>query len=274
MSLDDGPRAPAHRVIDPSVLYVGTPAYLVVTRSGGGQVNLAPASSHYALGRMLVLGLEHEGQSLANLHEFGELTVNFPSSDLWPHVERLAGVTGRNPVPAAKAGSYQYVADKFAHAGLHSEPSELVGPPRVRECPLQFEGIVRRITSALGAKGSDDGGFSMVEVEVVRVHAAPELIVDGTNHIDPRAWHPLIYSFRHFFERGAELGWTRKSGVAQTPEEISRWESFGGTWRVASASEESATIELCRCDGGEVAEVLEWQTPELVRWARVQEAAQ
>lgn len=113
----------------------------------------------------------------------------------------------------------------------------------------------------------------MVEAEVVRVHAAPELIVDGTNHIDPRAWHPLVYSFRHFFDRGAELGWTRKSGVAETPAKIARWESFGGTWRVTATSLDRATVELLRCDGDEVVETLEWSDPELIRWARVQEAA-
>lgn len=159
MSHEDVPAPPAHKVIDPSVLYVGTPVYLVITESGAGQVNLAPASSHFALGRMLVLGLEHDGQSIANLHELPELTVNFPSANLWPHVERLAGVTGRNPVPEAKVENYEFSADKFGRAGLIAEASELVRPPRVFECPLQFEARVRRITPALGSGGSTDGGF-------------------------------------------------------------------------------------------------------------------
>jgi flavin reductase (DIM6/NTAB) family NADH-FMN oxidoreductase RutF len=63
-----------HTVIDPSVLYVGTPAYLIATTDRDGRPNLAPASSYWALGRMLVLGIETDGQTSANLHAHGELT--------------------------------------------------------------------------------------------------------------------------------------------------------------------------------------------------------
>lgn len=55
--------ADTHRVIESSVLYLGTPAYLVATRNPDGTPNLAPASSHFALGRTIVLGLEEGGQS-------------------------------------------------------------------------------------------------------------------------------------------------------------------------------------------------------------------
>jgi hypothetical protein len=43
------------------------------------------------------------------------------------------------------------------------------------------------------------------------VHAAPELVVPGTEHVDPGAWSPLIYNFRHYFGLGAELGHTFRS---------------------------------------------------------------
>ncbi len=256
----------SHRVIEPSVLYVGTPVYLVATRSTAGAVNLAPASSHFALGRLIVLGLEEGGKSLENLRRHPELTVNFPEAAQWAHVERLAGVTGADPVPAEKAGAYEFEPDKFARAGLTRTPSDLVDVPRVAEAPLQLEARVRRITDGV------DGVYGVVEAEVVRVHAAQRIAVEGTHHIDPGAWHPLLYSYRHFYDRGAEVGWTRKSPLARAPEEIERWESFGGTWRVSALTERSARVELCRCDGGEVVDTLVSEEPGFVRWATVQAA--
>lgn len=203
------PTSPAgHVVVTPSVLYVGTPAYLIATTNPDGTPNLAPASSYWALGQMLVLGIESEGQTILNLLEHGELTVNFPSGQLWKAVVRLASLTGRDPVPAAKAARYRYERDKFAAAGLTPQASDLVTPPRVLECGLQFEARVRRATVGL------DGSYHMVEAEVLRVHADPSILKPGTELIDPTRWDPLVYSFRHFFHRGTELGWTTTSPTA------------------------------------------------------------
>ncbi|MFT4232575.1 MAG: flavin reductase family protein [Leucobacter sp.] len=260
--------AATHRVIEPSVLYVGTPAYLVATRNPDGTANLAPASSHFALGRMIVLGLEEGGQSLDNARRHPELTVNFPAARQWQHVERLAGVTGKNPVPADKAGQYAFEPRKFERAGLNPVASELIGVPRVAEAPLQLEARVRRITAGV------DGVYGIVEAEVVRVHAAREITVDGTDHLDPEAWHPLLYAYRHFYDRGPEVGWTRKSPLVSPPAAVERWELAGGTWRVASAGAERATVELRRCDGGEVAETIVLRDPREVRWAQVTRAAE
>lgn len=256
-----------HRTIEPSVLYVGTPVYLVVTRNPDGSANLAPASSHFALGRTIVLGLEEGGQSLDNVRRRPEVTVNFPAAAQWQHVERLAGVTGKDPVPAEKAGIYTFEPRKFERAGLTSVDSEVVSVPRVAEAPLQIEAIVRRVTDAVS------GEFGMVEAEVVRVHAEAGITVAGTDHLDPEAWHPLIYAYRHFYDRGAEVGWTRKSPLASPPRAVARWENAGGTWRVAGLSEEAAIVHLMRCDSGEVVEVLELRDRTELRWAAVQMAS-
>jgi flavin reductase (DIM6/NTAB) family NADH-FMN oxidoreductase RutF len=201
---------PEHLVVRPKILYVGTPVFLVSTENADGTFNLAPASSYWALGQMLVLGLEFDGQSVHNLHDRPELTVNFPSGPHWQAVERLAALTARDPVPVSKADRYRHEPAKFAAAGLHAEDSDLVAPPRVRECALQFEAHVRRITPGVNDE------YALVEAEVVRVHAAPDIVVPGTDHIDPQAWHPLIYNFKHYFDVGAELGWTRSSPTASS----------------------------------------------------------
>lgn len=196
-----------HVSIHPSVLYVGTPVILVCTQNPDGSANLAPASSYWALGQMLVIGLEADGQSIANVLERPELTVNFPSPDHWRAVEALGDVTGRSPVPEAKAARYLHHADKFALAGLTAEPSEVVTPPRVAEFALQFEATVARATKGIEA-------YYMVEAQVERVHAAPSLVVEGTDHINPREWQPLIYTFRHYFALGRELGHRPSSALA------------------------------------------------------------
>lgn len=205
------PAADEHVVVHPPALYVGTPAYLVATRNADGTHNLAPASSYWALGPMLVLGLETDGQSVRNLLERDELTVGFPSGDQWKAVVRLDGTTGRDPVPEGKLPRYRFEPDKFVAAGLTPQESDVVSVPRVRECPIQFEARVRRATLGLNET------YYMVEAEVLRVHALPDILKPGTDLIDPTRWNPLVYSFRHFFERGRELGWTTKSPTAETP---------------------------------------------------------
>ncbi|HMR49010.1 MAG TPA: flavin reductase family protein [Arachnia sp.] len=257
------PQPQGHRVINPSVLYVGTPVYLVATRNPDGTANLAPASSHFALGRMIVLGLEEGGQSLDNVRAHPELTVNFPASHQWTHVERLAGVTGKNPVPEDKAAQYEFEPRKFERAGLTPVDSDLVAVPRVAEAPLQLEARVRRITPGVA------GIYALVEAEVVRVHAAAEITVEGTEHLDSEAWHPLIYAYRHFYDRGPEVGWTRKSPFSAPPPDLARWEQTGGSWHVRHASATHAAVALL-APGGEVADVVTLVAERDVRWARVQ----
>jgi flavin reductase (DIM6/NTAB) family NADH-FMN oxidoreductase RutF len=183
-----------HLTVSPSILYFGTPVALLTSTNPDGTANLAPVSSAWALGQTVVLGLGAQGRTVANLAERGELVINLPSSELWAAVERLAPLTGADPVPAAKRAVHRHEADKFGAAGLTPQDSEVVGPPRVAECPLQLEATVRSLTP-----GGPEGGFRIVECEVVRVHAAASVVVPGTQHIDPAAWSPLIYSFRHYF---------------------------------------------------------------------------
>jgi flavin reductase (DIM6/NTAB) family NADH-FMN oxidoreductase RutF len=189
-----------HLTIEPSILYVGTPVELVSTENEDGTYNLAPMSSAWALGDVVVLGFGTAGQTAHNLRHRPELVINFPSPELWPAVERIARLTGRNPVPDHKGDRFQYEPAKFEAAGLTPVPSELVGPPRVAECPLQFEAVAADIR--LDASGN----FFIVEARVLRVHADPRIVVPGTSYVDPARWSPLIYNFRHYFGLGAQLG--------------------------------------------------------------------
>jgi flavin reductase (DIM6/NTAB) family NADH-FMN oxidoreductase RutF len=197
-----------HLTIEPSILYAGTPVALLTTVNEDGTTNLAPMSSVWALGDIVVLGLGVEGQTAINLRARTELVVNYPSPSLWEAVERLASLTAADPVPAHKQARFRHERDKFGACGLTPVPSELVTPPRVAECPLQFEATV--VAYDLDAKGN----FLIAQARVLRVHAAADIVVPGTSHVDPAAWSPLIYNFRHYFPLGPELG---ESFRTQTP---------------------------------------------------------
>src|SRR4029453_11075439 len=51
-----------HLTIEPSILYVGTPVALLSTANDDGTINLAPMSSAWALGDVVVLGVGEAGQ--------------------------------------------------------------------------------------------------------------------------------------------------------------------------------------------------------------------
>ncbi|NEC24715.1 flavin reductase family protein [Streptomyces parvus] len=197
-----------HVTVTPSILYFGTPVVLLSTENENGSFNLAPMSSAWALGHVIVLGLGAEGQTAHNLRSRRDLVVNLPGPAQWPAVERLAPLTGRTPVPAGKRGSFRFEPDKFAAAGLRPQTSELVRPPRVAECPMQLEARVAR------AQPDSSGDFLIVEAQVLKVHADPRIIVSGSQHIDPGAWSPLIYNFRHYYGLGPELGHSFRSQTA------------------------------------------------------------
>jgi flavin reductase (DIM6/NTAB) family NADH-FMN oxidoreductase RutF len=197
-----------HVTIAPAILYFGTPVVLLSTENENGSANLAPMSSAWALGQVIVLGLGSDGQTARNLRSRPDLVINVPAPAQWQAVERLAPLTGRSPVPRDKQGTFRFEEGKFAAAGLRPQPSELVRPPRVAECPLQME------ARAVDVRPAATGDFLVIQAQVLRVHADPRIVVPGSQHIDPARWSPLIYNFRHYYRLGAELGHSFRS---QTP---------------------------------------------------------
>jgi flavin reductase (DIM6/NTAB) family NADH-FMN oxidoreductase RutF len=197
-----------HLAITPSILYFGTPVVLLSTENDDGSFNLAPMSSAWALGQVIVLGLGSSGQTARNLRSRHDLAASIPGPQLWPAVERLAPLTGRADIPAHKRDAFRFEPDKFAAAGLRPVPSDLVRPPRVAECPLHLEARAARVAPSAA------GDFVIVEADVLKIHADQRIIIPGTQHINPAAWSPLIYNFRHYFGLGPELGHSFRS---QTP---------------------------------------------------------
>jgi flavin reductase (DIM6/NTAB) family NADH-FMN oxidoreductase RutF len=194
-----------HKTIEPTILYFGTPVALISTLNEDGSPNLAPMSSAWWLGWTCMLGLGQMGQTSENIKRTRECVINLPSVDQVEYVDRLAMTTGRDPVPEKKRDwGYRYEPDKFGIAGFTPIASAAVAPPRVKECPVQMEGIVHDVRT-FGKNVS----ANMVEVHIVKLHVEESLLVYGSDperpHIDPARWRPLIMSFCRFFGLGGEV---------------------------------------------------------------------
>jgi flavin reductase (DIM6/NTAB) family NADH-FMN oxidoreductase RutF len=196
------------RAIEPNILYFGTPVALISSLNEDGETNLAPISSFWTLGWTTMLGLLDETKTSDNLRRHPECVVNLPSPDMWEHVERLAPLTGKNPVPKLKTKHFHFEKEKFQAAGLTPMGSELVKPARVKECPVHMEARVLALHELRGERLEQLGGGVAAEVKVVRVHVASDLVIKD-RYVDAGKWSPLIYNFRHYFRLAeAELGKT------------------------------------------------------------------
>jgi flavin reductase (DIM6/NTAB) family NADH-FMN oxidoreductase RutF len=194
--------------IEPKILYFGTPVALISSLNEDGSTNLAPMSSFWALGWTLMLGLLDETKTAENFARHAECVINLPSPEMWQQVERLAPLTGKNPVPEIKAKQFRYEPRKFEVAGFTPLASETVKPMRAAECPVQMEARVKQLHRMDGEKLNQLGGGVAAEVEVVRVHVDEEFVL-GDRYVDPERWSPLIYNFRHYFRLAEkELGKT------------------------------------------------------------------
>ncbi len=210
-----------HATIDPAILYFGTPVVLVSSQNPDGSPNLAPMSSAWWLGRSCLLGFGARSQTPANILRQGECVLNLPSIEQADAVDRLAKTTGSDPVPPHKqAMGYRHERDKFGVAGLTALASDLVAPPRIRECPVQLEAKLVARHPLEESNPDRRGKLVALEVRILRVHVAQEIRMAGTDHrIDPERWRPLIMSFCELFGLGAKV---RPSTLATIPEEAYR----------------------------------------------------
>ena len=216
-----------HSVIDPAILYFGTPVVLVSTLNEDGSANLAPMSSAWWLGRSCMLGFGAHSHTPGNILRTGECVLNLPSVEQVVAVNRLARTTGSDPVPARKeAMGYRHERDKFGRSGLTPLPSTLVGAPRVAECPIQLEAVLEGSHPLAASDPERRGRLISLEVRVVRVHVDDRLRMDGHAHrIDPARWRPLIMSFQQFFGLGDMV---HHSTLAEIPEESYRARPIAG----------------------------------------------
>jgi flavin reductase (DIM6/NTAB) family NADH-FMN oxidoreductase RutF len=201
------------QTIEPKILYFGTPVAVISSLNEDGATNIAPMSSFWALGWTFLLGINESTKTADNVRRHPECVVNLPAPEMWPQVEILAPLTAKDPVPEIKAKQYHYEPGKFEAAALTPLPSELVKPARIQECPVQMEARVRAVHELGGEKLQAIGGAIAAEIEILRVHAASDLVFNE-RYIDPAKWSPLIYNFRHYYRLATEeLGKTFRAEV-------------------------------------------------------------
>ena len=194
----------SHVVSEPSILYFGTPVVLISSQNEDGSANLAPMSSAFWLGWRCILGLNATSKTTANMVRTGQCVLNLPAVDNVAAVNRLARLTGSDPVPAVKvARGYTYEKHKFETAGLTPIRSLTVAPPRVLECPVQMEAVVAAKHALMEDDDVARGKIVTFEVRVTRVHVHPSIMMDDLpNRVDPNKWRPLIMSFQRYYGLG------------------------------------------------------------------------
>lgn len=209
-----------HKTVEPSILYFGTPVVLLSTVNEDGTTNVAPLSSAWWLGWNCMLGLGMNSHSGRNLVRERECVLNLPSIKNVDSVNRLAKLTGANPVPNWKASNgYRHEKDKLSAAGLTSSSSGLVRAQRINECPIQLEAVLET-SHSFGSRLDKEPGAIAYEVRVVRAHIEEDILTrDYADHVDPNLWRPLIMSFCRFYGLGEELS---TSTLAQIPQQAYR----------------------------------------------------
>jgi flavin reductase (DIM6/NTAB) family NADH-FMN oxidoreductase RutF len=209
-----------HIHVEPSILYFGTPVVLISTLNQDGTTNVAPMSSAWWLGWNCMLGLGAKSHTAQNLMREKECVLNLPSSSMVDAVNRLARLTGSDPVPPHKqAMGYRHEKHKLGTAGLSATASELVGAPRISECPVQLEAVLET-TRPFGTRPDKPSATLAFEVRIVRSHIDESILMTGAkDRIDPDKWRPLIMSFCQFYGLGEKV-WT--STLAEIPEALYR----------------------------------------------------
>lgn len=209
-----------HINVEPSILYLGTPVVLLSTMNEDGTVNVAPMSSVWWLGWNCMLGLGAKCHTSQNLQRERECVLNLPAAANVDAVNRLARLTGADPVPPHKvAMGYRHEKDKLGVAGMTVSPSQRVRAPRIDQCPIQLEAVLEAV-HPFGHRPDKATTALAFEMRIVRAHV-DETLLDPTaqNHIDPDLWRPLIMSFCQFYGLGGKL---QHSTLAEIPEEMYR----------------------------------------------------
>jgi flavin reductase (DIM6/NTAB) family NADH-FMN oxidoreductase RutF len=209
-----------HISVEPSILYFGTPVVLISTVNVDGTTNVAPMSSAWWLGWNCMLGLGGKSHTAQNLLRERECVLNLPSVAMVKEVNRLARLTGSNPVPPHKVEmGYRHEKDKIGIAGLTASASAIVNAMRINECPVQLEAVLETV-HPFGTRPDKAPGAFAFEVRIVRAHIEQSVLMDGAqNRVDPDKWRPLIMSFCQFYGLGEGV---HPSTLAEIPEEMYR----------------------------------------------------
>jgi flavin reductase (DIM6/NTAB) family NADH-FMN oxidoreductase RutF len=110
--------------------------------------------------------------TLRNVEATGEFVVNIISEDIATQM-------------VACSGEFPPDVDEFEVSGLTPIPSDLVKPPRVKECRVQMECRLLQVVTV----SSEPGGGSLVLGQVLRFHLDDGIVENGL--VDPDKLRPI-----------------------------------------------------------------------------------
>ncbi|MFG2140594.1 hypothetical protein [Streptomyces sp. NPDC048650] len=141
------------------------------TENDDGTFALVTLRIRWELGPVVCVSLPARGRTARNLAVRPDVVFNLPQAP-GPAEEETCPGPGSPDAP-------------------WTEPSELVRPPRLLNCPVQLE--ARRV----GEPTVLEGAWTQMEAQVLRVHADPRWVLPlGDQRIDLSAWRPPVHDFR------------------------------------------------------------------------------
>lgn len=167
------PHDPFNAIIGPR------PIGWISSQSAEGVLNLAPYSFFNAFNYVPpIIGFASIGRkdSLSNIEATGEFVWNLASEPLGQQMNQSCAAVGPE-------------VNEFEFAGLATEPSQLVKPPRVQASPVSMECRCTQILQLQGLDGNTVPTW-LVLGEVVMVHIDERLLKDGV--YQTAAGQPLL----------------------------------------------------------------------------------
>jgi len=159
------------RILESAI--VPRPLALISSMSAFGNCNLA-LSSYFSIVShnppMLSLSLPLCPETRANILDTGQLTINLVD-------EAAVEAAHSTSVPSAS-----YV-DEWVVSGLSKEPSRLVRPPLVRECPIGLECEVYS-SQDICVPNTNDVATTVVLASIKYMHVRPDVLDAGEEAVD------------------------------------------------------------------------------------------
>ncbi|WP_108870256.1 flavin reductase family protein [Aquimarina aquimarini] len=121
--------------------------------------------------------------TLHNIIEHPEAVINIPNYDL---VEQLS----------LSSTEYPKGVNEFIKSGVTSVASDIVAPPRIKECPASFECKVNH-TIPLGKEG---GAGHLIIAKVVKIHIKLD-VLDQNGKIDPLRFDSIARMGENWYSR-------------------------------------------------------------------------
>ena len=115
-------------------------------------------------------------------------TVKHTLENVKEVAEAVVGIVNYNTVEQMSISSTEYPkgVNEFIKSGLTEYASDIVKPPRIVECPVNFECKVSNIIET----GNEGGAGNLVVCTVVKMHI-DEKVLDENRHIDPVLLDPV-----------------------------------------------------------------------------------